>query len=267
MADADWVKYKAIRGKPLPESARLIGADYRLKQTLKKDFYAAVGIYVRADAPEDGTARTPPPVLLKIYHTDRLFLLPLGGVLGRFLCRREVGFLERLGDVEGIPHFLELHGESGFVREYVPGCNLREFTRDRRVDDAFFPALRATLDAVHSRGISHNDLSKPENILVTTDGRPVLIDFQIATRVRADASPFRRAASRRFVRYMQGVDRYHLAKLHSRRRPEDFTDSERQQAQRKGLVLIMHGWVRRPYRAVRHFVLRHFLTAPTTHRA
>jgi predicted Ser/Thr protein kinase len=265
MADADWVKYKQIRGKPLPEVTALLGGSYRRLSLLKQDFYAAVGLYERVDdpstvQPQPGAA---PQVLLKVYHTDSFWGLPLGG-LGRLLCRREVRALKQLAGIEGVPQLLTTFGASGFVREFVPGCNLREFSRTRQVDSAFFPKLATILDAVHGRGVSHNDLSKPENVLVTMDGRPVLIDFQIATWVDPSHNRFRRAVSRAWVEYMQKVDRYHLAKQYSRRRSMDFTAEERAKLQRKGWIVTMHGWVRRPYRALRHVILRNFLMAGPT---
>jgi serine/threonine protein kinase len=258
MADADWVKYKQIRGKPLPESAEVLGAWYRLGALLKRDFYAVTGVYDRLDDRDDGPPRR---VLLKVYHTDPLGLLPLGA-LGRWLCRRESCRLRQVAGVAGVPQLLALHGESGLVREYVPGCNLRQYARSGGlVDEAFFPRLRAILDDVHARGLSHNDLSKPENVLVTPDGRPALIDFQISTGVADRGGPVVRGLTRRFVAYMQSVDHYHLTKLHTYRRPFDFTDEERAAVKRKGALLTAHGWVRRPYRKVRHAVLQRFLTA------
>jgi predicted Ser/Thr protein kinase len=258
MADSDWVKYKQIRGKPLPEAAQLLGAGYRLGMLLKRDFYAVTGVFERADdAPDDGPPRQ---VLVKVYHTDPLGIIPLRS-LGRFLCRRETDRLRQLDGIAGVPRLLAFYGDSGFIREFIPGCNLREYSRSAQVDADFFPSLRAILAEVHARGVSHNDLSKPENILVTPDGRPVLIDFQISTRVVSMERPLRRLLSRRLVRFMQRVDHYHLAKLHTRRRPLDFTDDQRAALNRKGIILTMHGWVRRPYRAIRHLVLRKFLTA------
>src|SRR5205807_333558 len=105
---------------------------------------------------------------------------------------------------------------------------------------------------VHARGVSHNDLSKPENVLVTTDGSPALIDFQIATRIVLTGSRVRRSLSRRMIPYLQRVDQYHLAKQYSRRRAMDFSADERKRMERKGWLLTVHGWLRRPYRAVRH---------------
>jgi serine/threonine protein kinase len=164
--------------------------------------------------------------------------------------------------VAGVPQLLARHGEAAFVREYVEGCNLREFTRSGQVDAQFFPRLAAILAEVHARGMSHNDLSKPENVLVASDGSPRLIDFQIATRLVAGGGPVVRAAARRWIAYMQGVDRYHLAKQNSRRRPMDFTPEQRAAMQRKGCVVTVHGWFRRPYRAVRHMVMRRLLVEP-----
>lgn len=257
MADADWVKYRQIRGKALPERASLLGTTYVLQKVLKQDFYAAVGLYEREN-PGDSVERSPAQVLLKTYHTESFWGVPLGW-MGRLLCRREVDYIRRLNDVDGIPHYLETYGEAGFVRQFIPGCNLREYSKSSQVDAEFFPRLRQILTKVHARGISHNDLSKPENVLVTTDGKPVLIDFQIATRILSDRDPVRSRMTRWFVHYMQRVDHYHLTKLHTRRRPDDFTAEEHQAALRKGVVLTMHGWVRRPYRAVRHRFLKRLL--------
>jgi hypothetical protein len=84
----------------------------------------------------------------------------------------------------------------------------------------------------------------------------VLIDFQIALA----ASPGPLAwLKQRFVRYMQGVDRYHLRKIHRRFRPFDFSPDELALARKKSWTLHAHGLVRRPYRAIRHFVLDRFL--------
>lgn len=257
MADADWAKYTQLRGEALPQTVALLGETYQLKSLLKQDFYAAVAVY---DKDGGSDAGPPPQVLLKVYHTDRLGIIPLGW-LGRMLWRRETAFLADLSGVRGIPQLLGRYGESGLIREYVPGCNLREHTRKGLyVDAEYFPKLEAILAEVHARGISHNDLSKPENVLVTPEGDPILIDFQIALRTMRWGGPLK-ALSRAIIGYMQGVDRYHLAKQYSRRRPMDFTPEQRKAMERKGWIITAHGYIRRPYRAVRHMVLRNFMMA------
>ncbi|MGE3818838.1 MAG: hypothetical protein AB7I30_05340 [Isosphaeraceae bacterium] len=263
MADADWWRYKQVRGEPLPESAELLGARYRLERVLKRDFYAAVGVYVR-DEPADGEGDpSPARVLYKVYHTDGVGLnAPPWRWLGRMLRNREAHYFTLLDGIPGVPRLWAVQGESALVREYVPGRNLREFVRDGQTPDAaYFPRLRQTLDAVHARGVSHNDLSKPENLLVTDEGAPVLIDFQIAARTIGQGWPVLGRLSRAVIRYVQRVDRYHLAKQHRRRRPDEFDAKERENLRRKGLLLSLHGrFVRRPYRAVRHVVLDRYLT-------
>ncbi|OZB70914.1 MAG: serine/threonine protein kinase, partial [Lysobacterales bacterium 13-68-4] len=47
-------------------------------------------------------------------------------------------------------------------------------------DRAFYAQALSLLVALHRRGIVHNDLAKEPNWLVRPDGRPALVDFQIA---------------------------------------------------------------------------------------
>lgn len=263
MADADWVLYRQVRGRPLPERAEMLEQNWVLETTLKRDFYAATGVYRPADATSTGVR-----LLLKIYHTDALAkVIPLRS-LGRLLCWREALYLRRLAHVDGVPRYWGRFGESGLIREFLPGRNLREHLRVAgRPDSSFFPKLSAILDAVHARGVAHNDLSKPENILVSPDGSPVLIDFQIALILPWRDRPIAGFLSRVILRYFQRVDRHHLSKLHRRHRPGDFSASEIAELKRgAGFWLGVHGRLRRPYRALRHFVLDRFLLADPNQR-
>jgi hypothetical protein len=259
MADADWAKYRQLRGKALPPVFTFRGRTYEQETLFKRDFYAATGLYRRVEGARGAVAvgDSPARVLLKIYHTDPFLFVPLDW-LGRWLCRREAFFLETLAGIPGIPRLFARHGDSGLVREYVPGVNLRQFQQAAVLDAEFFPRLLSILGAVHERGLSHNDLHKPENILVRPDGSPVLIDFQIATSFRT-RWPF----AKQTMRYMQAMDRYHVMKHYVRLRPDDVSAEQRDVARRKGVLLNLHGWLlRRPYRAVRHFVMNRFLKAP-----
>ena len=87
------------------------------------------------------------------------------------------GCLQRLRKGEyAVQAHLDLHGLTS------EGAHQRvdQFIQHSRVDAQFFPRLQTTLAEIHRQGITHNDLSKPENILVKPDGAPILIDFQIA---------------------------------------------------------------------------------------
>lgn len=259
MADADWVKYKNIRGRQLPSSVLIRDQLYRQEKVLKFDFYAVTGVFRRVGEPA-AWAHTPAPerVIVKIYHSDPAWCPPLAW-LGKYLALREQRYLEAVAGIPGVPAWYAALGATGLAREYIEGVNLREFSRvlQKRVDAAFFPELHATLAAVHARGLAHNDLSKPENIMVTPEGRPVLIDFQIALAAGRLLQPL--------IRYMQSVDRYHLRKIHRRQRPEDFTPQELAAARRKNAGVWLHGYIRRPYRAMRHLILSRFLMAHAAH--
>ncbi|WP_116203143.1 class III lanthionine synthetase LanKC [Amycolatopsis circi] len=75
--------------------------------------------------------------------------------------------------------------------------------------------VSAAVDALHGRGVVFGDLH-PENILVTAEGRLVLIDFEVATLAEEDArsSLAHPAFSAPADRLGAEVDRYALACMH-----------------------------------------------------
>jgi serine/threonine protein kinase len=255
MSDADWIKYKRLRGKDLPENVDLTFGRYVCERVFKNDFYAATAVYRKRSGPG------PEQVVLKEYHTDRWGPIPLGW-LGRMLLRRESLYFRELDHVPGVPRYLEPFGVNGFAREHISGLDLREhFEKERkRVGPDFFPRLQVTLKAVHEKGIAHNDLAKPENVLVCSDGSPVLIDFQIALMPKRWKLGFGRLAGP-LLRLCQRMDDYHLCKQYRRYAPDSVPDEIRKKGTRSGGVAGFHyHFIRRPYRAIRHFFLDRFLT-------
>lgn len=99
----------------------------------------------------------------------------LGG-LARHLAKREARALGRLADLPGVPRLVS--SRRGLViREWIEAAPMQQAKpRETRY---YREALRL-LRALHARGIVHNDLAKEPNWLVTPEGLPALVDFQLA---------------------------------------------------------------------------------------
>ncbi len=128
-------------------------------------------------------------VALKLLRQD----LVAPGLLRRF--RREAEILGRLahpciaqvheaGTVEGE------HGEQPFFSmEYVEGRPLCADANARALDVRarlkLFARICDAVEHAHQQGVIHRDL-KPDNILVTPDGEPKVLDFGVARATDAD---------------------------------------------------------------------------------
>ena len=80
---------------------------------------------------------------------------------------------------------VEIRGYPGVVMHYVAGVRMgawleHNFSRDRFL--RVFDGVLAALGGVHAHGLVHRDV-KPENILVSREAVPCLIDFDLAQRI------------------------------------------------------------------------------------
>jgi RIO-like serine/threonine protein kinase len=110
---------------------------------------------------------------------EAAFARPWARALALHLMRREHRALSRLalGDgIEGIPRILDL-GARKLTRSWIEGAPM-QIAKPR--DPAYFRAASRLLRRVHAANVIHNDLAKETNWLVTPDGRPALVDFQLA---------------------------------------------------------------------------------------
>ncbi len=99
--------------------------------------------------------------------------------LALHLMQREHRALSRLalgGGTAGVPRVLSL--EVGLLaRRWIEGSPM-QLARPR--DAEYFRAAAHLVRRLHAANVIHNDLAKETNWLVTPDGKPALVDFQLA---------------------------------------------------------------------------------------
>jgi len=231
----------ALGRQPPPPEVELGGETYRLERVFKHDFFAYTALY-------RGQSRR---IVLKIGRMASFFGLPLGWI-GRLHSWHESAVFQEVDDLEIVPRFTGRWCKHGITHEFIEGHPLE---KGEHVPDDFFTRLEQGLTEIHRRGLAYVDLEKCENVLVGSDGRPYLFDFQISWRW--PWSFLRTSAPVRWVggRFQAG-DRYHLTKLQLRTRPDQFTPEELARARRKPFLVRLHGGLTRPLTLARRFVLK-----------
>jgi hypothetical protein len=189
-----------------------------LERIVKHDSWAATAIY------RDAAGRS---IVCKFNRVQPLFVIPLSWI-GRALARREAGFLRQLADVELVPKDLGDVVADGralpnaIARTYIDGEVL---LLTETITPKFFDELRDLLRAIHAHDIAYVDLHKRENVIVSRDGRPYLIDFQVCFGL-SRKWPGNGALARFVLNRLQEIDDYHVNKHHARCLPETLTVEE-----------------------------------------
>ncbi len=160
------------------------------------------------------------------------------------LARREARALRQVDGLAAMPQLLRWDGRR-LDRSYLEGAAM--YQRPPRDDLAYFRRARRLLQALHRRGVAHNDLAKEANWLVLADGRPGIIDFQLAVRGHPRS---------RWMRLLAREDLRHLLKHKRMYCPDRVTAVERR-------VLKRTSWLREAWFAtgkpVYRFVTRRIL--------
>ncbi|NRA99148.1 MAG: phosphotransferase [Rhodobacteraceae bacterium] len=92
------------------------------------------------------------------------------------LARREITGLEAVQGIKGTPVLYEVNAD-GILRDWTAGTPLH---LAKPSDRAWYDDAARLLRDMRRRGVTHNDLNKPQNWLMTPDGRAAVIDFQLA---------------------------------------------------------------------------------------
>ncbi|MBZ0124228.1 MAG: serine/threonine protein kinase, partial [Roseovarius sp.] len=158
------------------------------------------------------------PVALRRIDAGPLWARPLA----RWLARREVRALRAVQGIEGCPVLIRAD-RSTILRSWTPGTPLH---LARPADAAWYRDARRLLRQMRRAGVTHNDIAKPQNWLMTPDGRAAVIDFQLAWVHR------RRG---RLFRLMAREDLRHLLKQKRAYAPDLLTPAERRMLGRKAL--------------------------------
>ena len=137
--------------------------------------------------------------------------------LALHLMRREHRALTRLalGDgLKGIPRVVDF-APGRLTRSWIEGAPM-QVAQPR--DAAYFRAAARLVRRLHAGHVIHNDLAKETNWLVTAEGRPALVDFQLAMTL-TKRGPLARALGHDDIRHLLKHKRSYL--------PERLTARER----------------------------------------
>lgn len=139
-----------------------------------------------------------------------------------FLARREAKALRAVRGIEGCPTLLTA-SRKGILRDWSDGTPLQ---LAKPSDAAFYRDAKRLLRQMRRRGVTHNDIAKPQNWLMTPDGRAAVIDFQLASVHRRRGALFRTMARE---------DLRHLLKQKRAYAPDLLTRAEHAMLNRKAL--------------------------------
>jgi hypothetical protein len=235
--------FRALGKDDPPAEVTVQGRVYSRAEIYKHDSWAATAVYAGAAGER---------IICKFNRTQSVCGAPMRW-LGRRLAAREGRALARLADLPLFPRVLgPVHAggkllRNAVARSFIAGHPLAS---DERVGPDFFAELRASLLAMHERGIAYVDLHKRENVIVGDDGRPYLVDFQICFDVTHPRVRWVPGARQAFEQCCV-ADLYHLGKHVRRGDPAADAPAE------IPIWIRMHRLVAVPFRQLR----RRFLVA------
>lgn len=236
-----------------PQTLTIHRFEYRLTHVFKHDFWAATCLYTNTNG-AGYSQKTPeiPEIVVKFGRSQPIAGIPLTWV-GKMLADHEESIYARLGGIASVPRWIARISPTCYAMEYVDAVPLDHL---ENIPAGFFDLLREVFDAVHQRGIAYADANKKSNILVTQDGRPVLIDYQISISQNNNWIFPLRAIRKKFVNYLMNKDLYHLYKHKRRLVPDELTPEEDAFSRKRSGVHLLHRKLTKPYRTVRRKFLK-----------
>ena len=139
-----------------------------------------------------------------------------------FLARKEIKGLRAVQGIEGTPVLVRVD-KTGLLRSWTQGTPLQ---LAKPADPEWYRDAKRLLREMRRAGVTHNDIAKPQNWLMTPDGRAAVIDFQLASVHRRRGVLFRTMARE---------DLRHLLKQKRAYAPDLLTPSEHRMLATKAL--------------------------------
>lgn len=158
------------------------------------------------------------PVVLRKLDGVPFYARPLAWAL----ARKEVRGLRAVQGIGGCPVLVRVD-QTGILRSFTRGTPLQ---LAQPADPAWYRDARRLLREMRRAGVTHNDIAKPQNWLMTPDGKAAVIDFQLAS-VHARRGKLFRIKAREDLR--------HLLKQKCAYAPHLLTPAERAMLARKSL--------------------------------
>jgi hypothetical protein len=238
--------------KPLPAQITVGENTYRLLRLLKHDFFAATALYEYSNKPPEPRVPTPQQIILKLNRKQHFLALPLAW-LGEMLCSHQISILCHLNHLNGTPRFIARYGRTGLIYQYIPGRTLKQ--NKEKLPDDFFDRLLKLLRQIHHAGVVYLDTNKRDNIILGSDGRPNLVDFQISLYI-GKRFFFSRRLAEFLRRTLQNADLYHFYKHKRKLAPELLTPDERPLSRPTSKAIRLHRLAATPLRNLRRKLLR-----------
>jgi hypothetical protein len=234
---------KALGNLDPPESIEIGGIEFQRVEIFKHDSWAATALYHAFNQ----------KIVCKFNRQQPLGLVPMGW-LGRWLAKREAAHYRRLQTIFQIPR---LHGSVSangvplpyaVAHEYIAG---KPLGKNEVLPPEFDRQLQELVDRVHRCQLAYVDLHKRENIIVASDGRPFLIDFQVSW-MAPEEKKWWSLPQHWILKKLQAMDRYHLEmhEAHHRRLRGDFSF-----APKRPWWIRAHRCISAPLRRVRRWIL------------
>lgn len=158
------------------------------------------------------------PVVLRKLDGVPLYARPLAW----FLARKEIKGLRAVQGIEGTPVLVRVD-KTGLLRSWTQGTPLQ---LAKPADPAWYRDAKRLLREMRRAGVTHNDIAKPQNWLMTPEGRAAVIDFQLASVHRRRGTLFR---------VMAREDLRHLLKQKRAYAPDLLTPAEHRMLATKAL--------------------------------